>query len=366
MDRLDLIALSLTPAPRPRLLAAARFADHLDRHLTTALAALGDPPTVDPETLRSDAARLLETAGVAGLRPVIDGDAEMPALLSAIPDPPLLLWVRGSPTALTRPAVAIVGSRNASHGALDVARRLGRDLASAGLAVISGLARGCDGAAHEGALSAGGCTIAVLGSGADVIYPAEHRDLAARIAATGALLSEFPPGTLPLAHHFPLRNRIISGLSRAVIVVEAGGKSGSLITAACALEQGRDVMVVPGPVLAGRNRGGHLLIRDGAALVETAEDVLDLLLASASLGAHVSASVTARDREVSTDGDPAHADPLLAALALDEAQDVDQLAARSGLPATAVLAQLSTLELSGQAARHPGGRFVRLRRKVIT
>ena len=184
------------------------------------------------------------------------------------------LWVRGDACALARTAVAIVGSRRASPGSLDIAHRLASDLARIGLTIVSGLARGCDGAAHRGALEAGGITIAVLGSGLDVIYPPEHDALAEQIARQGALLSEFPPGAPPLPHHFRQRNRLISGLAHGVIVIEANDKSGSLITAGCALAQGREVMVVPGTVLAGRNRGGHQLIRDGAALVENAEDVL--------------------------------------------------------------------------------------------
>ena len=203
----------------------------------------------------------------------------------------------------------------------------------------------------------------------EVLGPHQHRELAAAILEAGAVVSEFPPGTPPLSHHFPLRNRIISGLSLAVIVIEAGEKSGSLITAGCALEQGRDVMVVPGPVLAGRNRGGHLLIRDGAALVETAEDVVALLLASAP-PLRVSLErprdgLTAGERDGSRAAED-QGDPLLAALAPDEAQDVDQLAQRTGFSAADLLARLSALELSGAVARHPGGRFVRVVGKVIT
>ena len=205
---------------------------------------------------------------------------DYPARLRDIPDPPDRLWVRGDPRALARTSVAIVGSRRASPGSLDIAHRLAADLARIGLTIVSGLARGCDGAAHRGALDAGGATIAVLGSGADVIYPPEHGALAEQIARQGAILSEFPPGAPPLPNHFRQRNRLISGLAHGVIVIEANDKSGSLITAGCALAQGREVMVVPGTVLAGRNRGGHQLIRDGAALVENAEDVLAVLVSA--------------------------------------------------------------------------------------
>ena len=205
---------------------------------------------------------------------------DYPERLRDIPDPPERLWLRGDPHALARTSVAIVGSRRASPGGLDIAHRLAADLARIGLTIVSGLARGCDGAAHRGALDAGGVTIAVLGSGADVIYPPEHDSLAEQIVRQGAVLSEFPPGAPPLPHHFRQRNRLISGLARGVIVIEANDKSGSLITAGCALAQGREVMVVPGTVLAGRNRGGHQLIRDGAALVENAEDVLAVLVSA--------------------------------------------------------------------------------------
>jgi DNA processing protein len=226
--------------------------------------------------------------------------------------------------------------------------------------VVSGLARGCDGEAHQGALDAGGLTIAVLGCGADIIYPSENRDLAQAIARSGAVASEFAPGTPPLPHHFPLRNRIISGWSRAVVVVEAGERSGSLITAGCALEQGREVMVVPGPVLSGRNRGAHSLLRDGATLVESADDILAALTTSLCW-----TTASAADGVGPVDKTPPNAvdDPVLAALDVDDGQDLDALVGQIGLPAAAILARLSELELSGQAARQPGGRFVRLIRK---
>jgi len=225
--------------------------------------------------------------------------------------------------------------------------------------VVSGLARGCDGEAHQGALDAGGLTIAVLGCGADIIYPSENRDLAQAIARSGAVASEFAPGTPPLPHHFPLRNRIISGWSRAVVVVEAGERSGSLITAGCALEQGREVMVVPGPVLSGRNRGAHSLLRDGATLVESADDILAALATALSWTSPAADGIGPASLARPDSAD----DPLLAVLDVDDGQDLDALVRQIGLPATAILARLSELELSGQAARQPGGRFVRLIRK---
>jgi DNA processing protein len=295
---------------------------------------------------------------------------DYPERLRDIPDPPGRLWLRGDPRALARTSVAIVGSRRASPASLDIAQRLASDLARIGLTIVSGLARGCDGAAHRGALDAGGVTIAVLGSGADVIYPPEHDSLAEQIARQGAVLSEFPPGALPLPHHFRLRNRLISGLARGVIVIEANDKSGSLITAGCALAQGREVMVVPGTVLAGRNRGGHQLIRDGAALVENAEDVLAVLVSAvpALPGERERAAPPGAEGAVllASEASEPPEDLVLAALDTDDPQDFDQLARRTGLASTPLLARLAELELSCQIARYPGGRFVRCSGKVIT
>jgi DNA processing protein len=352
----DLVALSLLPRSRRQLARAATDADAIDGTLDAALARLGprDLPAVG--RLRQDAAGALAAAERAGLGVVGWHEEAYSLALRQIADPPLVLWTRGTLPPPRLLAVAVVGSRAASPGAGEVARRLAFGLAGRGVAVVSGLARGCDGEAHRGAIAGGGVTVAVLGSGADVIYPPEHLGLADRVAENGALVSEFPPGTPPLPHHFPLRNRIISGLSRAVVVIEAGEKSGSLITAASALDQGRDVMVVPGGVLSGRNRGGHALLRDGACLVECAEDVL---IALGGLPAAVRAGVA-----------PAHssspADPVLDALEPDEGQSIDELAALTGLGPERLLVRLSELELTGQATRRPGGRFVRSSGKVVT
>ena len=178
-------------------------------------------------------------------------DPRYPHRLMNIPDPPIVLWTIGRPEVLAGPAVAVVGSRRATPTGLAVSRRLSGELAAAGVTVVSGLARGIDGAAHRGALDAAGGTVAVLGNGPDVAYPREHRELMAAIKVTGIVISEFPAGTRPESRHFPLRNRIISGLSLAVVVVEASEKSGSLITARAALEQGRDVLAVPGSIASG-------------------------------------------------------------------------------------------------------------------
>jgi DNA processing protein len=295
-------------------------------------------------------AALLDRASAAitrgersGLAPVCWEEASYPVALTTIVDPPPVLWTRGSPDALRRPSVAIVGARAASPYGLSVAERLAADLTVAGVVVVSGMARGVDSAAHRGALDAAGATVAVLGSGADIIYPPEHASLADAIAASGVLVSELAPGTPPLPMFFPRRNRIISGLSRAVVVIEAGERSGSLITARLALEQGREVLAVPGNVLSGRNRGAHGLLRDGAKIVESADDILE------ELGMAPGAPpVLVRET-----------DPVLACLAPGEPSDLDAISERTGLSATRLLARLFELELRGVVSRVGGGRFVR-------
>jgi DNA processing protein len=227
---------------------------------------------------------------------------------------------------------------------------------------VSGLARGVDAAAHRGALARGGTTLAVLGSGIDVMYPREHLALARDIERAGAVTSELVPGTPPQAQFFPRRNRIISGLSRAVVVIEAGEKSGSLITARCALEQGRDVLAVPGNVLSGRNRGAHALLRDGARIVETADDVLEelgMLRGPGGAGRAGQAGVPAEARSAKA-GRACSIDPVLACLTPGEPSDLDQIAERSGLTSARLLPRLFELELEGAVKRVGGGRFVRI------
>jgi DNA processing protein len=279
-------------------------------------------------------------------------DSRFPASLLAINDCPSELYYCGSLDAFDAPAVAIIGSRAASAVALEMASRLAADLSRLGVVIVSGLARGVDSAAHRGALE-DGRTIAVLGSACDVIYPAEHASLAARIVEGGLLVSEYPPGTPPHRGRFPMRNRIISGLSRAVVVIEAHEKSGSLITARYALQQGREVMAVPGNPLTGRNRGGHALIRDGAKIVEDADDILDelALAAPASDG---------RPQLISSSAARSSADRLLAAMAAGEAYDLDGLSGRSGLDGARLLNRLLDLELRGLVRRVGAGRFMRV------
>jgi DNA processing protein len=310
----------------------------------------------DASAVRSLAADAVHRAGVASIAVVPWSAPAYPAALSTIPDPPPVLWTRGQVDALSAPAVAIVGSRAASPYGLAVAEQLAGDLAACGLVIVSGLARGVDSAAHRGALAAGGITVAVLGSGVDVIYPAEHASLSNAIEAAGALVSELAPGTAPRPRFFPLRNRIISGLSRAVVVIEASEKSGSLITARCALDQGRDVLAVPGNILSGRNRGAHALLRDGARIVESADDVLEELGLARTFG-------SADGKAARPPANPASGgDPVLACLVPGEASDLDEISERSGLNTPRLLPRLFELELRGLVRRVGGGRFVRIDR----
>jgi len=276
-------------------------------------------------------------------------DADYPqALLELGYAPPVLFFV-GRRELLNRPALAIVGSRNATAQGLDNARNFAHALAQAGLTIVSGLALGVDAAAHEGALLGAGSTLAVVGTGLDRVYPARHRDLAHRIAAEGGLLSEFPLGTPPREKNFPRRNRLISGLARGVLVVEAALASGSLITARYAGEQGREVFAIPGSIHSPLAKGCHKLIREGAKLVETAQDILEEL----GMG-------TKGTPLQSTAGAPISESALMAALGNDPA-DIDALVARTGLPADAVTAELTELELAGIVASLPGGRWQRKR-----
>ena len=332
------VALSLVP--------------HLHRPGLTARLRAGDP------ALLEDAAPLLERARdlrarvmPLGIHALAWNDSRFPAPLLAIQDAPPVLWYRGIVEAFDAPAVAIVGSRAASAVALETAARMAADLATRGVVVVSGLARGVDSAAHRGALQAGR-TIAVLGSGLERVYPAEHKGLAADIARTGLVLSEHAPDTPPLPFHFPLRNRLISGLSRAVVVIEASDRSGSLITAACALEQGREVMAVPGNVLTGRNRGGHALIRDGATIVECADDIVQELALMPALRRPAPADASGNK----STGSP---DPVLRRMEAGMAYDLDALAGLSGLDTARLLPRLLDLELQGRIRRVGGGRFIR-------
>ena len=272
-----------------------------------------------------------------------------PALLLQLPDPPLLLHVHGKLQALQGPCLlGVVGSRQASAQGIDHAREFSAALAAQGVCIVSGLAAGVDGAAHEGSLQAGGLTVAVVGTGLDRVYPARHQALAHRIVQQGAIISEYALGTPPLPAHFPQRNRLIAGLSQGTLVVEATLQSGSLITAQQALEQGREVFAIPGSIHAPQSRGCHALIKQGAQLVESAQDILDVLKPRQSL-----LPLTTPD---TTQHDPKTGDPLLRALGHDPI-DLDTLSARTGMATDQLQARLLSLELEGCLARLPGGLF---------
>lgn len=281
-------------------------------------------------------------------------DAEYPQQLLAITDPPPLLYVKGNIDLLRRPALAIVGSRNATPQGIETAQAFAHSLSEAGVAIVSGLALGIDAAAHRGALHGCGGTMAVVGTGLDRIYPARNRDIAHAIAQEGALVSEFVLGTPPLAGNFPRRNRIISGLARGCLIVEATVNSGSLITARLAGEQGREVFAIPGSIHSPFSKGCHKLIRDGAKLVETAQDILEEL--------RVETTCMRDDDHAATPGNAAtgEAKQVLAALGFDSA-DIDTLCLRAGISADRVQRHLLELELAGSVAALPGGRYQRLK-----
>ena len=276
-------------------------------------------------------------------------DAAYPRLLLEIPDPPTLLYVRGRVELLNQPALAIVGSRSPTAQGERDSERFAAALAQSGLTIASGLALGIDAAAHRGALSVGGDTVAFLGTGIDRVYPARNHELALAIGAHGAIVSELPIGTPVSAANFPRRNRLISGIARGVLVVEAALQSGSLITARLAAEQGRDVFALPGSIHAPQARGCHLLIKQGAKLVDCVQDVLEELgIAAGAAGSGVNRS------------SPSSAGDRLLTLMDYAPCGLDELAERSGIGADALAVELLRLELDGRVASLPGGRYQRL------
>lgn len=287
-------------------------------------------------------------------------DPLYPPLLKTIANPPLLLYVRGNPALLSEPQLAIVGSRNPTPGGREAADGFAEHLARSGLVITSGLALGIDGAAHEGALKAGGATIAVMATGADRLYPGRHRNLAERIVKEGALITEMPLGTQPLPALFPQRNRIISGLSLGTLVVEAALRSGSLITARLAMEQAREVFAIPGSIHNPLARGCHQLIRQGAKLVESVKDILEELAPQLSAVLR-SDDVPAIFGAQAADADGLDGDyrKLLENMGFDPVS-IDQLVERSGLTAQEVASMLLILELSGHIGSRPGGLYQRL------
>jgi len=293
-------------------------------------------------------------------------DRGYPPRLLELPDPPTLLYAKGDASLLRAAAVGVVGARSATAAGIDNARAFAQALSAASVTVVSGLALGIDAAAHEGALGGPGSTIAVVGTGLDIVYPARNRALAHRVAEAGLIVSEYPLGMGARAENFPRRNRLIAGLARGLLVVEAAAQSGSLITARLAAEQGRDVFAIPGSIHSPLAKGCHLLIKQGAKLVETAADILDELgwarAAAPAKRATRAAPAEAPSITPAVAGRPAPSaaeTALLDALGFDPV-DLDTLCERTGQPAAALSAQLLALELDGRVERQPGGRFLRL------
>jgi DNA processing protein len=275
-------------------------------------------------------------------------DSSYPQTLLQIPDPPPVLYAKGRIDLLNQPSFAVVGSRNATHQGLAHAESFAHALSDAGLTIVSGLALGIDAAAHRGALAGNSSSIAVVGTGLDIVYPARNRDLAHELAARGCIISEFALGTAPVAANFPRRNRLISGLARGCLVVEAAISSGSLITARMANEQGKDVFAIPGSIHSPLAKGCHDLIKQGAKLAETAEDILEEL------------HMPARRRPPEVAGQYVRSDRILSALGFDPC-DIDTLSARSGMSADKIAALLTEWELDGVVEALPGGRYQRVR-----
>ena len=363
--RRDWLCLSLISGVGPRTLTA------LIDHFESATAVL-DAPRRELAKVQGVGSKI--ASAVASARDSIDVDAEWnlcqqeniniltrpdptyPRMLREIHDPPATLFCRGTLIADDNLAIGIVGSRHATRYGLAQAERLAGSLARAGMTIVSGLARGIDAAAHRGALDAGGRTIAVLGSGVLNIYPPEHQDLASAVAASGSLMSESPPRFQPLSGSFPQRNRIITGLSLGVIVVEAAQRSGALISARHAMEQGREVFAVPGRVDSRSSRGCHQLIRDGARLVESADDVLD------ELGPLVESLTREDNSQIRHPGElklNEMEQKVLQGIG-DEATSIDQVVAETGLPVAKVLSTLSVLEMRRLIHRISGSQVSRV------
>lgn len=341
------------------------------RRLNSLLAQFGSPEALfarSPAQLAAEAGFSLEVAGrildprlvpqageleqldSLGVRLLVREDAGYPRMLAEIADPPPLLYVLGELVEADACCVAVVGSRRATAYGRGAAERLSRELAAAGVTVVSGLALGIDAHAHRGSLAGGGRTLAVKGCGVDVPYPWANRELAAQIARSGALISEYPLGAAPDAWHFPSRNRIVSGLSLGVVVVEAGKTSGALITAACAVDQNREVFAVPGRIDSPLSDGPHALLRDGARLVQTVEDILEeLRLGAGPPQPELPLAMPELSEEERT----------VLALLTPQAKHIDDLILESDLPAAQMSAALMMLEIKGAAVRSPGNYFTR-------
>ncbi|NEX63823.1 DNA-processing protein DprA [Noviherbaspirillum galbum] len=344
----------LGPLTARRLLSAFGLPQHIFSATPPALLAhapaqvvqaLKAPPSDATQALVE---RTLEWASVPGNQVLTLADAAYPPALLNIPDPPLLLYVKGQAALLARHALAVVGSRNATLQGRAHAEAFSAALSAAGLTIISGLALGIDASAHQGGLRGIGSTVAVIGTGADKVYPARNHALAHRIAEEGCIISEYPLGTPPVPHNFPRRNRIISGLARGVLVIEAAAQSGSLITARMAADQGRDVFAIPGSIHSPLSKGCHLLIRQGAKLVDDAQDILDELNIVGGIAQRPCPPPSAQDASAVLDAmghDPVHPDTL---------------AQRCGFDMPFVQAELLALELDNRIETLPGGMVRRL------
>lgn len=348
-DRLIAYALMPLSPPRIRLLVQA---------FEPLLAMCNASPAMLRQVLSIDATEPVEPWRNDELRKQIEAlrdttvtlaDEEYPLLLRQLPDPPLALFYRGDLAMASNPSIAMVGSRRASPYALSVAAQLARELVSAGVTVVSGLALGVDGAAHQATLDASGNTIAILGTGIDIVYPRSHRRLFDRIEEHGLILTEFPPGTAPFRHNFPIRNRIISGISLGTLIVEATGRSGSLITARTAAEQNREVFAVPGSIFSAGSEGTHRLIQYGAKLVHDTNDILDELPGRLRLPQ----STPERPDSILLE--------VLSAFRREDGTHIDSAAQALGREVATLSEPVLQLELGGWLKALPGGRYVRVR-----
>jgi DNA processing protein len=351
------IALSMLPEVGPvgagKLLSAFGTPEKVfDAHMKDLLAVDGigisRARSIAEFSLWDAVEKQIEVIDREGIQAVHIGDSAYPDMLKEIADPPVVVYVRGDIRPQDRYAIAIVGSRNLTHYGEAVAEKISEELACMGFTIVSGMARGVDSISHRSAIKSGGRTIAVLGSGVDVPYPPENRALMKRIIEAGYVMSELPPGSPPDKENFPKRNRLISGLSLGVLVVEATSKSGALITARCALDQGREVFSVPGSVISSNSEGTNELIKKGACLTRKAEDIL------AELAPVLKGFIRSRDKvkiEVTED------EGKLCSLLSGEPKQVDMISRESGLPASKVLAVLLGLELKGAVKQIMGKRF---------
>lgn len=357
------LAPGMTPARARRLMGAVgdpRALGSLTRDQIAGIVMCADlGRDLASETSLERAHEEWNRAGSMGIRVLVPSEPEYPPLLAEIADPPLALYVRGGELDARRPHIAIVGSRRPTAYGVNCAERLARDLAERNVAVVSGLARGIDAAAHRGALAGGGPTLAVLGTGADRVYPAEHASLARSITGSGALVSEYPLGTLPLPQNFPRRNRVLAGMTQATIVVEAAERSGSLITARLALEANREVFAVPGPIHSPASVGPHQLIRDGACLLTCWEDLARELAPLIELVGPDAGDDRGSSGETDGTGPLSTAQKaVLDALSPAEPKTIDSLVAAASAPAGEVCSAILELELRGLVRRLAGERYV--------